>query len=221
MQTLRTWLDALPEEVWRARAGLCLVQAWLVVDLHTADRVAAYVSDAEEALRRAAPTDDTRDVRGELATTKAVVAALHGDSAAVVERAQEALAVLDHDNSLMRGVAYATLGSAYVGQGDLARAAQTLGDATAAARAAQNVTMALAMTEDYSYVQRARGLLHQAVTACREALAWSAGHGGEPALFASGSLPQPGRSAARVERAGRGDAPGRGRPGARRSARSL
>ncbi len=189
MQTLHAWLEALPQEVWRSRPRLCIVRAWLVLDLHTADQVARYVGDAEEALGQAAPADDsrtTRQTRGDIAAMRAVLAAFSGDPAQVIAHARTALELLERDNVLMRSVAYAALGAAYVGQGDLARAEQTLGAAIAAARVADDPVLALSMAEDQTYVQRARGQLRLAVTTGEQALAWSARHGAQLSPFGAG-----------------------------------
>jgi LuxR family maltose regulon positive regulatory protein len=173
-QTLMSWLDALPGSLLRSRPRLCVVQAMLQIDSYTADRVESYLRDAERALHSAPPRDDDRNTRGEIAALHALVAALRGDTAMVVAHAREALECLDATNDTMRGVASTCLGAAYTGQGDLARAERTFATTVAEARANGNLGIYLAVTEDLTYLQRARGKVGAAIGSCEQAIAWSA-----------------------------------------------
>jgi len=98
--------------------------------------------------------------------------------------AARALDQLDRDNVLMHGWARASLGFAYMGQGDLTRAAEAFGEAAAAGRSAGNAHAAIMSTLNQTYVQRAQGALHLAVATCRQALAWSAAQGAAPSPIA-------------------------------------
>ena len=151
-----------------------MVQAVLQFDDSTADRVEASLRDAEHALRNASPREEDRNTWGEIAALHAMVATLRGDATAAVAHVHEALECLDAANDTMRGVASSCLGAAYIGQGDLARAESTFTATVAAMRGSGNVALALAATEDLTYLQRARGKLDAAIASCERTLAWSA-----------------------------------------------
>jgi LuxR family maltose regulon positive regulatory protein len=187
VQTLQGWLAALPEAEWQAWPRLCLVQAWLVADLHTFDAVGTYVQLAEKALQ-AAPSRDTPDIRGELAVTKIVLVMLNGRPAEAIVLAQEALALLSTENLLMRYVACTCLAAAYAGEDRLDLAIQTLGQGIEDAHATGHMPLALMMVEDQSYFLRARSKLTQAVAVCRAALGWANGETDAELVFACGVL---------------------------------
>jgi LuxR family maltose regulon positive regulatory protein len=173
-QTLTAWLDALPGSLLCTRPRLCVIQAMLQIDGHTADRVESSLHDAERALQRGPAREDDRNTRGEIAALHAMVAALRGDVPAIVAHAEEALCELDAENEVMRGVATTCLGAASIGQGNLGRAEQTFAATMTAARGSGNLGLGLAATEDLSYLQRLRGKLGAAIESCEQALAWSA-----------------------------------------------
>ena len=174
-QTLTTWMEVVPDWLLRSRPRLCLLRAFLMLDgKHTLEQSESYLQEAEAALL-AAPTDlDDPNARGEVAALRAMVAALRGDVTATARHAVEAQAHLDLNNDVMRGIASACLGAAYVGQGDFARAEATFVETFMAARAADSLHLAMATTEDLSYVQRIRGRLDEAIQSCRQVLTWCA-----------------------------------------------
>jgi LuxR family maltose regulon positive regulatory protein len=174
VETLRTWLDALPDRVLRAWPRLCAVQAWLLFGTHRMAQAEHYLQAAEAALHGVPPD---RSVEGEIAAVRAIVAASRDDPAQVLVQATAALERLDRDTFLLRGLVATGLASTYLYQGDLALAVQILGEAAAGGRAAGNHYLALALTGQQTTVQRAQGALQLAVATCRQALDWSAERG--------------------------------------------
>jgi LuxR family maltose regulon positive regulatory protein len=151
-----------------------VVQALLLLDGYSADRVESSLHDAERALQGAVPQEDDRNTWGEVAAVRALVAALRGDVPAILTQAHEALDCLDTANDAFRGVTEACLGAAYIGLDDLDRAEQIFAATARAARTRGNVGMCLAVTEDLTYVQRAQGRLGAAIDTGVETLAWNA-----------------------------------------------
>jgi LuxR family maltose regulon positive regulatory protein len=177
VDTLRVWLDALPDPMLRAWPRLCAVRAWLLFGSDPVARVESYLQAAEEALHRAPPASGQRSVEGEIAAVRAFVAVSHDDPTGVLVQGTIALDRLDQDNLFLRGLVASALGSAYLHQGDLARSIQTFGDAAARGRAAANPYPALSVAGQQSFAQRAQGALHLAVETCHQALQWSAQRG--------------------------------------------
>jgi LuxR family maltose regulon positive regulatory protein len=173
-QTLTSWLEILPPNLVEAHPRLCLVQALMLLDTHTADQVEFYLSAAEKALRTNMPREHNRNTWGEIAAVHGMVAALRGDVPQILSSAQLALDYLDSTNDVFCGIAAGCLGAAQIGLGDLARAEQTFVETVAATQRGDNAALCLAATEDLTYLQRMRGKLGAAIDTCETTLAWSA-----------------------------------------------
>jgi LuxR family maltose regulon positive regulatory protein len=177
VETLRRWLDSLPDRVLQAWPRLCVVQAWLLFGTPRMAQVEHYLQAAEDALHGAPPAPDQHRIVGEIAAVRASLAMARDDPAQVIVQAAAALDHLDRANYSLRGLVAMGLGSTYLHQGDLARSVAVLGDAVASGQAAENAYLALSLASQQSFVQRAQGALHLAVATCRQALDWSAQRG--------------------------------------------
>jgi LuxR family transcriptional regulator, maltose regulon positive regulatory protein len=172
-QALAGWLAALPEPVVRARALLCLAQAWLLIHRVELEHAAAWTDAAASALRA---TDDP--ARGAVAATRAYLATVVPDTAPdrAMAWAERALADLAPDDGAFRGIAGISLGQAALAMGRLARAEQAFAEVATADRAAGLVQGSLTATTRRVDVQRLRGARRQALSTGRAALAWASEH---------------------------------------------
>jgi LuxR family maltose regulon positive regulatory protein len=82
LATVVRWLDALSDDVMRARPRLCVTYAWALAYAGQLDKVEPLLHDAEKALT---------EPEGHIAAIRAYVAALKGDIIHAAELAREAL----------------------------------------------------------------------------------------------------------------------------------
>ena len=129
--TLRRWLEALPDEVLRARPVLSVAYAGQLVARGSAQEVEARLRDAERWLDATAEpgtpppamvvvdAEEFRRLPGAIAMYRAGQALLSGDMAGTVAHARAALDVAGADDHLAHGAAAGLLGLASWASGDL------------------------------------------------------------------------------------------------------
>lgn len=176
-QTVGRWLSALPLEMVRANATLCLFHAALVLVLAVdLDGAAAWVDDAERALSAGVP--DEVNKQGEIAGLRALMAGFRGDLDRAIVEGDAALAALRPDNVAARANVAVSLCLAHTSRGDLARAEEVIVDAITLGRSAFDDYYVCLGASRLSYIERGRGALHAAVATCGEALEWTERRGG-------------------------------------------
>jgi LuxR family maltose regulon positive regulatory protein len=190
MATLRTWLDALPHELVRARPRSGLLQGWLLVLTMDLDAVEPCLRDVERTLAAAEPSTqsgraDLHALQGEVAAIRATLASMRGNAAAAIEQSERALAHLPEGAALLRGIVADILGTAYDISGDAAAASEAFAEAAALSQAAGNPLIAQIALGNLARVQQTQGQLHQAAETCRRALSLTT-EGGRRPLPAAG-----------------------------------
>jgi LuxR family maltose regulon positive regulatory protein len=174
---MEAWLGALPRQVAQVRPHLAIMRTWMALD----DGAVAWAERCLEAIEQVLqeepegtrPADRDRDIEGEIAAARALVATTRRDPSQAIAHAEQALECLDRDNEVIRGVVAMTLGTAYAEQHDLGKAARVLGEARTTFYSLDNKHLGLRVMLFQSYVQRAQGCVHLAATTCQEALAWT------------------------------------------------
>jgi LuxR family maltose regulon positive regulatory protein len=170
--SLKTWLAALPQKTIDSRPMILLIHAWqLVVQLDMAAS-SRQVDDAEQMLQKIRSTVEPNQVRnltGAIAAMRAFSNAFtpSPDLDQVLASAAIALAQLDPDQFNFRGMAAGAAGAAHLKRGDLVQAERMFVGAVEAGRAAENVYMLAAATDNLVQVMRAQGRLHEAITLCQ------------------------------------------------------
>lgn len=190
---LTKWLAALPAELVRTRPKLGLIHAWLLFNRLDPQAALDRLEDAEQALLQTNGADadlaDKHNTHGEIAATRAITATYSRqfNPEQVNGWAQIALDTLRPDNATYRAVVFGALGTAAMQQGDVAGAERAFVQAATISRTAGHEYMALASVFHLTNMQRARGALRLAVTACQQALDWAAAHGAQT-TFGAGML---------------------------------
>jgi LuxR family maltose regulon positive regulatory protein len=172
---LRDWLVALPEAVIDSRPTLALADAWRLIQAGEVEVAERKLATAERALADPA-TERDRNVRGELAVTRAVLAQGRAEDvpAAIMEWAEQGLADLAPDNASWRNLAGISLGIAAILQGEGKRAEVAFAEAARLSRAASAYAFAVTASAHLTAAQRVRGARRRALATGREALAWAA-----------------------------------------------
>jgi LuxR family transcriptional regulator, maltose regulon positive regulatory protein len=201
--TLRTWLEALPADLIRARVELCLWHGWLLAldgQLDAAERLLQNLDrppsadttgaalTAPNGAGQSPQLDDARRLSeraGWVAAIRAFIAFRRGDAPRTIALARQALEQLPEEATVRSLVAW-NLGIAYLWSGDLAAGAAALTEATVSGHTTGNSYAAFMATFELAQAQVRHGHLHGADRSYRQALDMVAERGGH--LAATGPL---------------------------------
>ncbi|MBA2555798.1 MAG: helix-turn-helix transcriptional regulator, partial [Chloroflexi bacterium] len=177
--TLRRWLEALPDEVIRARPVLSNGLAGSLLATGEIEGVEARLRDAEQWLETTAQAttrpgssrpgmvvvdeEAFHDLPGAIAIHRAGRALVLGDVVATMEHARRALDLVRDDNHLGRGAAAALLGLASWTSGDLDAAYQLYADATVSFEKAGHHSDMIGLALTMADIRLAQGRLSEAM----------------------------------------------------------
>ncbi len=185
------WVEALPEEVVRARPRLCVGFAWELLFAGQLEAAEARMRDADRLLEPKAdlldPTDESRPLRASLAIARAFHAQALGDAAGTVTHARRALTLISEANHHVRGLASSLLGLACLTQGELEAAHDHMADGMASLRLTGNLLYAISGTHVMADIRIAQGRLYDAARIFEEALQLVMAQG-EPVLQGTADL---------------------------------
>jgi LuxR family maltose regulon positive regulatory protein len=188
LATVLGWLDALPDEVVRARPWLCVAYAWALADGGRLDDLKPLLRDAEQAFDSEMSASDRQRIKGHIATIRAYSANMLGDLARAEEFAQEALEWLPEEDLKTRSLAAKMRALLLYARGDVELAGPAFDEALAISRAADDPHRTVLILCEQALFQLALGQLCRAADTCREALRLaeaSAQQGGRPLPIAS------------------------------------
>jgi len=171
--TVQKWIEILPESLVRKRPYLCVYHAWASNFTHQLDAIEPCLQDAQRALQaQELPPDDPvfRDVRGQIATLRAWNARRQRDNALAIELLQEAVDLLGDGNPWARTFADLNLGLAYMDDGELVKAVDSLRNAVSLGNTSENELASLIATSQLAAVLILQGRLHEAEKLCRRTI---------------------------------------------------
>ncbi len=161
------WLDALPRTVLDARPSLWVRSAAVALNAGRTTGVEEKLQAAEEALQNADLDDDTRDLLGQVAAVRAILALANYQPEAMISQAHRALEYLHPDNLPGRSRAFRALGYAHQIQGDRAAARQAYTEAKGMRQASGNIHLTVSATTGLGNVQESENQLYQAAETYR------------------------------------------------------
>jgi LuxR family maltose regulon positive regulatory protein len=164
--TLLGWFQALPEAVVVADPKVCLEYSWPLILSEQIDAAELYLTRAEQA----ALEHEMMPFLGAIATAKAYIARVRGDSARVIELSEQALSLLPQDDLSGRNIVAVNLGMTQWFRGRLAEAEGALLEAQRAGRESGNEYARWAASAFLNKIQAARGRLRQAAESCRQVI---------------------------------------------------
>ena len=168
------WLASLPKTVMDARPSLCVRYATLSLVTGQTTGVEEKLQAAEAALaaalQGAEPDNETRDLIGQIATSRATLALTRYQPEAMITQARRALEYLPPDNLFSRFRATWTMGMAYHYRGERAVAGRAYAEALSIAQASGNVLGTILATTCVGQIQELENQLHLAAEAYRRAL---------------------------------------------------
>jgi len=164
------WLDALPKTVLDARPWLWVRSATSALLAGQTTGVEEKLQAAEKAIQNADLDDKTRDLIGQIAAVRAILAHLQYQPEATITQARRALEYLQPDNLPFRSGAFRALGFAYQLQGDRAATRQAYTEAKSIRQASGDIHLTVSATTGLGNVQESENQLYQAVETYRRSL---------------------------------------------------
>ena len=195
------WLEALPDELVRARPWLCVYHAWIRYWSGLREQVEGCLQNAEQALagtplpsndlKQSAkvplPTENEKPaldeaegqhLAGYIAAIRASNALSNEEVPRALDMAQKAVELLP-EGDYMRSLAGITLGAAYGSRGDIVEAQQAYTEASESARKFGYRTLSVSATCYLGMAQAKQARLHEAFGTYREALELAVGPDGQ------------------------------------------
>ena len=153
--TVIRWFQALPGEILLSNPNLCFDYCWPLL-------LAGKFDEARPLLERVAQmTEGTPELIGEVYAAQAYLARGKGEHALMVEKSQQAMALLPKSSVDSRGIVAMNLGLAYWHMGQMQAAEEVLAEALEASRTTGNHYAALTSLIFQGRVLAVRGQLHQ------------------------------------------------------------
>ena len=180
--TLRGWMEALPDEIFRTRPVLSLGFAGALLSTGEVAGVEARLRDAERWTNAAdgggpdpdqlvvVDADEFRRLPGSIAIYRSGQALARGDATATVAYARRALDLLDEDDQYRRGAAAALEGLALWGSGDLDGAYEGYAESVSSFRRSGHIADVLGCTVTLADIRLTQGRLGDAMTSYETAL---------------------------------------------------
>ncbi|MHB1317509.1 MAG: LuxR C-terminal-related transcriptional regulator [Anaerolineae bacterium] len=196
IDTVWSWLTALPERTVRESAALGVVYCWVLWLRGRVEAIAPPLADAESALARetearAIPAVEEAALLSQIATLRSFVARYDGQYAEAIARAEHGLslaAMLPAEASAqLSGLAWLALGSSYDAAGRLSEAADAYAETVRLSRAGTNVTGTAGITFRMVGALQILGRLRDAEAALEDCWAYLRA-GGLDGLPAAGIL---------------------------------
>jgi LuxR family maltose regulon positive regulatory protein len=167
LSSVRTWLDALPDDVVMRNPQLSSEFAWSLIRVGQAARSRMFTNAAEAAWTA---LGDNVGI-GRIAVLRALDDFYLQNSAQGVERCQQGLALLPNDYAEDRARAFAVLGNIYTQTGDLAAAEEALVHCRLLARETGSLSLQLVEMNASAICLLTRGELGEAETLLQRVIA--------------------------------------------------
>ena len=162
--TLLNWIEALPDDVVRARPRLCATHAGvMLIDGRPLEKVEARLQDAAQG-------DPGDQASGDVIAYRGLIAVLKGDAHLGRELSSRALEQLPEDRLFLRGMCANNLGMAHLLRGDIEAAARAFDELARIGQRTGNAAAAAGALSNLAGVCLVRGQLHKAAEIYQRAL---------------------------------------------------
>lgn len=175
------WLAELPDQEVLSKPQLCIFQAWNLFSSGQQDAAEGILQAAEKALdnnsdrvnettpiKRDQFLDfDGRNIRGRVATIRALLAFYRGDVEEAKRYSHQALDTLPEQDERWRNTATVALGDAYSISGDLSDAYRVRSGALEASKKTGSIYMVLVASMRLAVTMRMQGKLDQVLEICQ------------------------------------------------------
>ncbi len=176
------WVQALPDELVRARPILSVGFAWAFMDSGDVEASESRLRDAERWLegspdRRVAMNEaQLRTLPAKIALAHAYNAQAQGDVSGTAKYAELALKLTPEEDHLGRAQAAVTLGLTYWASGDLQTVQRAMTDWVNSMQKAGNIFFVIPSLNTLAEIMSAQGHLHEAARTYQQALQLASAH---------------------------------------------
>jgi LuxR family maltose regulon positive regulatory protein len=171
MNPVLNWLETLPSDVKDAKPSLWVTYASVLTIVgKPVDSIEKILCSAEAALQNTQPDDKTRDLIGQIAAIRAMLAIPQNQVEIIIDQSHRALEYLHPENLSVRTTASWTLGYAYQLRGDRKAAIQAHAEALAISQESGNTMIAIAAATSLGQIHESENLYHQAAESYRTVL---------------------------------------------------
>jgi LuxR family maltose regulon positive regulatory protein len=196
--TVTAWLRVLPEAVLAVQPQLCLLYAWVLIDMRDLQGAERYLQHAEAASATQSagavyPASNSRqsaqyttNIRAVIAAGRAIISVIQGDAERAISQASAALEDVAETDVRARSVASIALGLAYLSRGPVQEAGEAFRQVAIANRATSFVLFRVLATVGEECAHRMAGDLDAALAGLDQAIQWSREH--DLASLLDGSL---------------------------------
>jgi LuxR family transcriptional regulator, maltose regulon positive regulatory protein len=164
------WLESLPTTVLDAKPSLWVRSALSSLFAGQTTGVEEKLQAAEDSLRSVEAGDETRNLIGQIASARAILALTQYQIETILAQSRRALEYLHPRNLSSRATANWTLGFAYLLQGDRTAARQSYMESIRLGQVCGNIFTTSLATNDLGYVQEIENQLPQAAKTYQHAL---------------------------------------------------
>ncbi|MEZ4664817.1 MAG: LuxR C-terminal-related transcriptional regulator, partial [Caldilineaceae bacterium] len=168
------WLAAMRQAGIELTPRVKSWHAWAMLFSGETEKLAALIADLEKAAT--IDSTDAREIRGNLAALRGWQALFRGQPAETVRLVTQALADFPADELYIRGVTYLNLGYAYLMQGKLASAVESLREGMKLGERSGNLITEVFARTYLANAQRQQGDLQAAERGYRRAIAQATEH---------------------------------------------
>ncbi len=177
--TLLGWLEALPDELVRARPRLGLAYAKALLTGGQYEAAESRLQDVETCCQAQASLDEDPELNallGDATTTRALIARFQEDFPRGIELSRQALERLPDgkDNFDLRGLIAMNLGWIYLYSGDVVAGHRSFNQAWTISQTSGHAFTAIMSLYGLTHLEMMQGHLHQAVETCQQALQFAA-----------------------------------------------
>jgi LuxR family transcriptional regulator, maltose regulon positive regulatory protein len=171
-ETIAGWIDRLPAEDVAEDPNICLIKAWLGINLGRLDEVDRWIGAADELAETSDGGAEMPPLESGVASLQAIHRYMNGSVGAAVKAGRHALDLeRGGPPSPWRPVGCPVLGLALHWHGEDERALTTLGEAVEIAKADANHLAAMHASAGLAAIEYERGHLEEALTHATEARA--------------------------------------------------
>jgi LuxR family maltose regulon positive regulatory protein len=164
------WLEAQPTFVLDAKPSLWVRSALSSLFTGHTTGVEEKLQAAEDSLRKVEAGDETRNLIGQIASARAILALTQYQIETIFAQSRRALEYLQPSNLSSRATANWTLGFAYCLQGDRTAARQSYMESIKFGQESGNTFTTSLATSDLGFIQEVDNQLYQAVKTYQRAL---------------------------------------------------
>jgi LuxR family transcriptional regulator, maltose regulon positive regulatory protein len=164
------WLESLPRETMDARPSLWVTYASAVMLSGNPLAVEEMLQSAEAGLAGLELNEKNRDLEGQIAGLRALVASSQNQIDTIMVQSRRALELLRPDNLPIRTAINFSLGYAHLFQGDRVAASRAFTEVLSAGQASGNFMFTIAAAVSLGGIQEEENQLHQAVETYRKIL---------------------------------------------------